>query len=101
MWIVNLIIALLSGAVGGNLAGNSLKDYNLGPIGNSIAGIVGGGLGGQILGLILGGAGTAATGGGLDIASIIEQVAGGGVGGGVLIVIVGIIKQFMGSQRHA
>ncbi|MEY2608109.1 MAG: hypothetical protein QOH31_5963 [Verrucomicrobiota bacterium] len=45
--IINLIIQLLSGAAGGNIIGNILKQYNLGPIGNSIAGIVGGGLGGQ------------------------------------------------------
>jgi hypothetical protein len=29
MWIINLLIALVSGAAGGNLAGNLLKDYNL------------------------------------------------------------------------
>ena len=47
--IINLIIQLVSGAVGGNIAGGLLKSLNLGPVGNSIAGIVGGGLGGQIL----------------------------------------------------
>jgi hypothetical protein len=101
MWIVNLIVALVCGAAGGNIAGSLLKDYNLGTVGNSIAGIIGGGLGGQILGLILGSAGAAATGGGLDIASIIEQVVGGGLGGGVLMIIVGLIKQIMGGERHA
>jgi uncharacterized membrane protein YeaQ/YmgE (transglycosylase-associated protein family) len=45
--IVNLIIQLVAGAAGGNLAGSLLKRYNLGTLGNSIAGIVGGGLGGQ------------------------------------------------------
>jgi uncharacterized membrane protein YeaQ/YmgE (transglycosylase-associated protein family) len=52
--IINLIIQLLSGAAGGNIIGNILKQYNLGPIGNSIAGIVGGGLGGQLLNMVLG-----------------------------------------------
>jgi uncharacterized membrane protein YeaQ/YmgE (transglycosylase-associated protein family) len=42
--IINLIIQLLSGAAGGNIIGNILKQYNLGPLGNSIAGIVGAGL---------------------------------------------------------
>jgi uncharacterized membrane protein YeaQ/YmgE (transglycosylase-associated protein family) len=45
---INLIIQLLSGAAGGNIIGNILKQYNLGPLGNSIAGIIGGGLGGQL-----------------------------------------------------
>jgi hypothetical protein len=102
--IINLIIQLLSGAAGGNIIGNTLKQYNLGPLGNSIAGIVGGGLGGQLLNMILGGgaaagtAATAATAGGLDIGSIVEQIAGGGVGGGVLMLIVGIIKQAIADQ---
>ena len=44
MWggIVGLIVQLISGAVGGNVAGIALKQYDLGTIGNSIAGIIGG-----------------------------------------------------------
>src|SRR5260221_14646199 len=97
--IINLIIQLLSGAAGGNIIGNTLKQYNLGPLGNSIAGIVGGGLGGQLLNMILGGGaaggtgGTAATAGGLGIGSIVEQIAGGGVGGGGLMLKLGQHKQ--------
>jgi len=34
--MVPLIIQLISGAVGGNIAGALLKNFNLGPIGNSI-----------------------------------------------------------------
>ena len=36
--MIPLIIQLISGAVGGNIAGAILKNFNLGPIGNSIAG---------------------------------------------------------------
>ena len=46
--LLPLIIQLVSGAVGGNIAGSLLKDSSLGPIGNSIAGI----LGGAVLGYI-------------------------------------------------
>jgi uncharacterized membrane protein YeaQ/YmgE (transglycosylase-associated protein family) len=49
MNITALIIQLVSGAVGGNIAGAAMSKFNLGPIGNSIAGIVGGGVGGQPL----------------------------------------------------
>ena len=52
--LVNLIIQLISGAVGGNVAGAALKDYSLGTLGNSIAGIVGGGVGGAVLMIIVG-----------------------------------------------
>lgn len=88
-----LILSLLSGAVGGNLAGKLLKDFDLGTLGNSLAGIVGGGLGSQILAMLGAGGAAAAAGGGLDIGSIIGSVASGGVGGGVLMVLVGIIKK--------
>jgi hypothetical protein len=96
--IVDLIIQLLAGAAGGNVVGSLLKQYSLGPLGNSIAGIIGGGLGGQLLGMLLG-AGATGSGGGLDIGSLITQIAGGGVGGGVLMVLAGMIREALGRQR--
>jgi len=96
--IVNLIIQLVAGAAGGNLAGSLLKQYNLGALGNSIAGIVGGGLGGQLLGMLVG---AGASGGGMDIGSLIAQVAGGGVGGGILLVLVGLVRQMLGGGGQA
>ena len=100
MWggIVGLIIQLISGAVGGNIAGAALKQYDLGTLGNSIAGVIGGGVGAQIIGGLLGGGGEAAGAGGLDIGSIVGQIASGGVGGAILLVIVGLIKRAMGGQ---
>jgi hypothetical protein len=94
--MLNLIIQLLSGAVGGNVAGNLLKKYDLGTVGNSIVGILGGGLGGQILAMLTGSGGLgSAPAGGLDIGSILASVAGGGVGGGVLMAIIGAVKTAM------
>jgi hypothetical protein len=91
MDIVSLIIQLISGAVGGNVAGALLKNFSLGTTGNSIAGILGGGIGGTILSAMLGGgataAGAAATGG-----DILGNIAGGGIGGAILMIIIGIIK---------
>jgi uncharacterized membrane protein YeaQ/YmgE (transglycosylase-associated protein family) len=95
MNIVSLIIQLISGAVGGNVAGAAMKESSLGTLGNSIAGIVGGGLGGTILQMVMG---TAAAGGGLDLQSILANVAGGGVGGAILMAIVGIIKNKMAAK---
>jgi hypothetical protein len=95
--IIGLIIQLVSGAAGGNIAGALFKNISLGTLWNSVAGIVGGGLGGQILQAVLGtGAATAAaTGAGLDVGAIISQVAGGGVGGAILMAIVGLIRSMM------
>lgn len=105
---ITTIISLISGIIGGNLAGLGMADKNLGALGNSIAGFFGGGLGQFILQLlgVLGGAatGAAATGaaahgvdaaanlGGLDISSIIAAIGGGGVGGGALTAIIAFIK---------
>lgn len=87
---MELIIALISGVVGGNLAGGVLKNLNQGTLINSLAGIVGGGLGSTVLGAL--GAGGAAA-GGMDIAGIIGQIASGGVGGGIGLAIVGVLKK--------
>lgn len=50
--MLNLIVQLISGAVGGNIAGSFMKNLSLGTVGNSLAGILGGGIGGQLLGLL-------------------------------------------------
>lgn len=99
MNLMALIIQLVSGAVGGNVAGGLLKNLSLGPVGNSIAGIVGGGIGGQLLTMLVPALQSAASGGGLDLGSIIGQVAGGGVGGAVVMIIVGLIKQAMSGSK--
>lgn len=91
-----LIIQLVSGAIGGNVAGTLMKKFSLGTLGNSILGIIGGGLGGQLMGMLgLGGAEAAEAATSMDLSSILGSVAGGGVGGGVLMAIVGVIKKAM------
>ena len=93
MNIIGLIIEVVSGAVGGNVAGAAMKENSFGTVGNSIAGIVGGGLGGTLLQSVFGGA--AAGGGSLDLTTILSNVAGGGVGGAILMAVIGIIKNKM------
>src|SRR5215510_11290723 len=96
MNIISLIIEIISGAVGGNVAGAAMKENSLGTLGNSIAGIVGGGLGGTILQSVTG---NAATGGGsLDLTTILSNVAGGGVGGAILMAVIGLIKNQMAKK---
>jgi hypothetical protein len=99
LFLMNLVIQLVAGAVGGNAAGALLRQFNLGPLGNSIAGIIGGGLGGQFLNAAISASGTApgaVAGGSLDVGALLTPIVGGGVGGGVLLVIVGLIRQAMG-----
>ena len=95
MDLTALIVQLVAGAVGGNVAGAALKNFSLGTTGNSIVGILGGGLGGQILSMLLGAGGAAGGPGALAMGSIVSSIAGGGVGGGVLMMIVGYIRKAM------
>ena len=83
---VNLIIQLVSGAVGGNVSGSLFKNLDLGTLGNSIAGIVGGILVGQVLPAL--GIGNASV---TDVTSILTSILGGGVGGGALMAIIGAL----------
>ncbi len=82
--MMELIISLLTGAVGGNLAGALLKKFSMGTLWNSVVGILGGGLGAQLLGML-----------GLDLGGIVGSLAGGTVGGGALMAIIGVIKSAM------
>ena len=95
MNMIALIIQLISGAAGGNMAGALLKNFSFGPIGNSIAGVVGGGLGGQLLGMLTSrGAFSvmSAAGAAFNLPSMLSSVAAGGVGGGIVTAVVGLIR---------
>ena len=81
-WVIRLVI----GAVGGNAAGALMKDKSLGMLGNTISGVLGGGAGAAILGAL-------GTGGGL-----IGDIAGAGVGGGLLMVVISLIKGAMSKK---
>jgi uncharacterized membrane protein YeaQ/YmgE (transglycosylase-associated protein family) len=85
------LISLVTGAVGGNLAGTIFKNLSLGPLGNTITGVLGGGLGTAILNAVTG---SASAGGG----SVVGNIASSGVGSVVLMLIVGFIKSKMGAK---
>jgi hypothetical protein len=91
--IINLIIQIIAGAVGGNAVGAASKDVNLGTLGNTIAGAVGGVGGGQLLTALI----PMMTGAGnnVDIGALASQAVGGGVAGAIVAAIVGVIKNKM------
>ncbi|HMF64127.1 MAG TPA: hypothetical protein VK608_08580 [Edaphobacter sp.] len=97
MNVMGLVTELVAGGVGGNIAGALLKRFDLGPIGNTVAGLIGGVGGGQLLSMLTAGgaAATAASTGGTDLSSILSNVGGAGVGGAVVMAIVGLIKTKM------
>ena len=93
MNIANLIISLISGIIGGNIAGAAMTEKTLGPVGNSITGIIGGGIGGIILQLL--GLFNQSGAAGIDIKSILSNIGSGGVGGAILMIIIAFIKNSM------
>ena len=78
---IDLIIQLVSGAVGGNLSGLAGKGINLGWIWNTVLGLAGGAAGGHLLGPIVGpmiGVAAGASAANLDPMAILSSVATGG-----------------------
>lgn len=100
MDITNLLVQLVSGAVGGNAAGAILKKSSLGAVGNSVAGILGGTLGSQILAALGSGAMQGAE-SSMAIESIASNIAGGGVGGAILIAIIGAVRKSMAAKASS
>ena len=84
------LISLVTGAVGGNIAGAVFKNLSLGPLGNTIAGLVGCGAGAEILNAALG----AGAGGG----TVVGNIASSGVGSVVVMLIAGLIKNAMAKK---
>ena len=96
--VLNLIIQLIAGAIGGNAAGASMKNLDLGALGNTLAGALGGAGGGTLLTALLPML-QGAAGGNLDIAALAGQAVGGGVAGAIVTIIVGYIKNSMAGGK--
>ncbi len=88
--LLNLLLQLIGGAIGGNAAGGVLKN-NLGAATNSVAGAVGGVAGTSILGALI----PAMAGGTTDFGSIASQLVGGGATGAIVAAIVGMVMAQM------
>src|SRR5215470_13799364 len=87
-----ILINLVTGALGGVAVGKSSPTFDLGIIGNIISGLIGGGVLGQVVTLLLPAITAAAQSGNLSVEGIISQVIAGGAGGAILTAIIGAIK---------
>ncbi len=87
--LINLLIQLVAGAVGGNAAGGLLKNISLGGVGNTIAGAAGGAAGGSLLSSLIPMLQVGA--GGLDLGALAGQLVGGGASGAIVTAIDGAI----------
>ena len=95
--LINLIIQIIAGVVGGHAAGAALKNYTLGAIGNTIAGAIGGAVSGQLLQGSVPALASAAS--NVDIGALVGQVISGGVGGAILAVLAGATKWMLEPPR--
>lgn len=94
--LVDLAIAIISGAVGGYFAGTAMRALSLGTVGDAITGGIGGLVGGYSLRAAIPVLGSTA--GGISLGVIIGQVVTGLVGGAILLAIVGLSKDMMSAK---
>jgi uncharacterized membrane protein YeaQ/YmgE (transglycosylase-associated protein family) len=87
-----VLINLISGAIGGVAAGKSSPTFDLGMIGNIVSGVVGGGVLGQVVTLLLPSVMAAAQSGNFSVSGVVSQVVAGGAGGAILTAIIGAVK---------
>lgn len=87
--LINLILQIVGGVIGGNGIAGAVKNASLGSTGNTIAGAIGGLAGGGLLSALI--PALAGGTGGFDIAAAVGQLVGGGVSGAVVTAIVGMI----------
>lgn len=90
--LIPLLIQLIGGGAGGNIAGTLLKNIDLSKLAQTIIGIVGGIAGGQAInwmGVLESVMGAGGAGGLLGNAGV------SGAGGAILVAIVGLIKKAM------
>ncbi|AHC37140.1 MULTISPECIES: hypothetical protein [unclassified Pseudomonas] len=90
--LISLLVQIISGAVGGNLAGMTKQSLGTGL--NTFLGGVGGLVLGQVVSALTGTSGGEA----LDVAAVGSNIVGGGIGGLVLTWIVGFIKNQMAAK---
>ncbi|AKA85617.1 hypothetical protein [Pseudomonas synxantha] len=90
--LISLLVQIISGAVGGNIAGMTRQSLGTGL--NTFLGGVGGLVLGQIAAALTG----TTHGEALDVAAVGSNIVGGGVGGLVLTWVVGFIKQKLAAK---
>lgn len=96
---VHLVSGIIGGNLGGSLAGSLKSDYNLGLVGNSIAGVVGGGLISAMVSFFPANLPTIMN--SVNFTSIGLNALGGGMGGMMIAVLVGLIKSRIGETERS
>jgi uncharacterized membrane protein YeaQ/YmgE (transglycosylase-associated protein family) len=86
--LIDLIIQIVAGVIGGHIAGATVKTCTLGAIGNTIAGAIGGIGGVRLLQELI--PAMANTAGNVDVGALVGQIIGGAAGGAILTILAGV-----------
>lgn len=88
---MDLIISLLSGAIGGNAVGAANKKQNMGVLWNTVIGLIGGLAGSEALQALVSNL----------VANTLGNVIGSAAAGAVAIYIVNFIKDLLAKKKSA
>lgn len=105
MDIVSLLVSLVGGAIGGNVAGPATQEKNPGALWNTVLGLIGGGAGTYILQAlgVMNNPTEAATAvthvNMIDWSELLKTLAAGGGSGAIVTAIVAFIKGSMGKNN--
>ncbi|MCZ0811136.1 MAG: hypothetical protein ACQEVT_01575 [Pseudomonadota bacterium] len=91
---MELLIGLISGALGANVAAGLLRNINLGLFGNALAGVVGAGIGAKALS-VLGDDGLSSALGGGDAGVLWTHAVTGALGGAAVLLALGSIRNML------
>jgi uncharacterized membrane protein YeaQ/YmgE (transglycosylase-associated protein family) len=83
-----IIINLVAGALGGNAVAKTAPKFDMGMLGNTIAGAVGGGVLGQIVAAVL----PTLLSGDLSVGGIVASLVSGGAGGAIVTALIGALR---------
>jgi uncharacterized membrane protein YeaQ/YmgE (transglycosylase-associated protein family) len=86
--LIDLIMPIVAGAIGGHAAGATVKNCSLGAIGNTIAGAIGGIGSVRLLEELI--PAMANTAGNVDIGALVGQIIGAAAGGAILTILAGV-----------
>ncbi|MGG5823492.1 hypothetical protein [Falsiroseomonas sp. HW251] len=88
-----LLIGSVAGALGGNAAARLSPTFNLGTLGNTVAGLLGGGVVSQVVVLLILAITEGAQSGKLSIGGAAAQLIVGGAGGAIVTAIAGSMRE--------
>jgi uncharacterized membrane protein YeaQ/YmgE (transglycosylase-associated protein family) len=97
--ITNLVIQIITGMVGGNLAAVLAKEHGFGALGHTIVGLVGGAISGYFLQILAGITANGSVNEPTFVEQAILQGLTGAAAGAILVLIVGFVKHSIDRQR--